>query len=69
MGTAMNTTASTTDMGALSRVFFKVSALNTNAFATRQFQPTIDIDGLVVLRNLIRLGHVWIEIILAMEGT
>ena len=56
-------------MGALSRVFFKVSALNTNAFATRQLQPTIDIDGLVVLRNLIRLGHVWIEIILAMEGT
>ena len=55
-------------MGALSRVFFKVSALNTNAFATRQFQPTIDVNRLVILRNLIRLRHVGIEIIFAMEG-
>ena len=64
----MNTSTGSTDMSALTSVFFEVSALNSDALATWQFKPTIDVYRLVVLRNLIGLWHIWIEVVLAVEG-
>ena len=55
-------------MGALAGVFFKVSALNSDALATWQFKPTINVDRLVVLRDLIGLWHIGIEVVLAVKS-
>ena len=62
----MDATAAS-DVGGLAGVLLHVGPLDTDAFARRQLQPTVDIDRLVVLRDLIVLGHVGIEVVLAME--
>ena len=64
----MNTSTSSADVRALTSVFFEVSALNSDALSTWQFKPTIDVDRLVVLRDLISLWHIWVEVVLAVEG-
>ena len=65
----MNSPTRSADVSALAGVFFEVSTLNTDFLTARQFKPTINVDRLVVLRNLIGLGHIWVEIVLAVEGT
>ena len=64
---AMNTAAGSTDVRALARVFFEVCALDTDALAAGQFEPTVDVERNVVLRDLVRLGHVGVEVVLAVE--
>jgi hypothetical protein len=54
-------------VGRLACVLFQVGAHNADASPVRQFQPTVDVDGDVVLADLVVLGHVGIEVVLAVE--
>ena len=63
----MNTSGSATNVGALTSVFFEVSAFNTNTCSAWQHEETIDVQRNVILTNLVRLWHVWIEVVLAVE--
>ena len=65
--TAVNTASCTANMSALASVFFKMRAFNTNGGSTRQLKKAVDIQWNVVLADLIRLWHVWIEIVLTVK--
>ncbi|CAB4563275.1 unannotated protein [freshwater metagenome] len=60
----VNATTST-GVGVLAGVFFDMRALDADASAVREIEPTVDIDRLIELTHLIILGHVWVEVVLA----
>ena len=64
---AVDAAAGATKVGALAGVFFEVGALDANLLAAGKRQETIDVDRLVVLADLIRLGHVGVEVVLAVK--
>ena len=63
----MNSTGCSTDVRALACVFFQVRTFNANASATWKHEETVDVQRNVVLADLIRLWHIGIEVILAVE--
>ena len=65
----MDSTSRAPDVCALACVLFEMSPFNADPLSAWQLEPTIDIDRLVVLRDLIGLGHIGIEVVLAVEGT
>ena len=64
----MNTARCATDVRALARVFFEMCSFYSDTNFAWQHQKTIDVERLVVLADLIRLGHIGIEIVLAMKS-
>ena len=64
---AVNSATGPTEVCALPCVFFEVSALDADAGSVGQREEPIDIQRLVVLTDLICLGHVGIEVVLAVE--
>ncbi len=64
---AVDATAAPTDVGRLARVLLQVRAFDADADAAGQVEPAVDADRLVVLADLIRLGHVRVEVVLAGE--
>ena len=64
---AVDASAGTAEVGALAGVFFEVRALDADLLAARKLEETIDVDRLVVLTDLICLGHVGVEVVLAMK--
>ena len=64
----MNTARCATNMGALACVFFEMRSFYPNTNIAWQDQKTIDVERLVVLTNLICLGHIGVEIVLAMKS-
>ena len=64
----MNTARCATNMRALACVFFEMRSFYSNANIAWQDQKTIDVERLVVLTDLICLGHIRIEIVLAMKS-
>src|SRR3954447_8790423 len=63
----MDTAAGTAEVGALASVLFHVGAFDPDLRSIGQSEEAIDVQGLVVLTDLIRLGHVGIEVVLAVE--
>ena len=63
----MDTARCTTHMCALARVLFEMRALNTNDNTAWKFQVSVCIQRQVVLTDLIRLGLIGIEVVLAVE--
>ncbi len=55
------------DVRRLAGVFFHMGTLDAYPAVVGQLQPAVDIDGRVVLADLIVLGHVRVEVILAVE--
>ena len=60
----MDATAST-GMGVLAGVFFDMRTLDAHTGAIREIEPSVDIDRSIELSDLIVLGHVRIEVVLA----
>ena len=52
---------------ALAGVLFEVGALDADARAVGQVEEAVDVERLVVLADLVRLRHVGIEVVLAVE--
>ena len=44
-----------------------VGPLDADAGPVGQVEPAVDVEGYVVLADLVRLGHVRVEVVLAME--
>ena len=65
---AMDAATAAADVRRLAGVLFQVGSLDTDADAAGQVEPSVDADRLVVLADLVRLGHVGIEVVLAGEG-
>ena len=65
----MNTATRPTHMSALARVLLQMRPLHTNNGTIRQRQRAIDIQRQVILRDLVRLRHVGIEVVLPREHT
>src|SRR5579859_1894620 len=59
--------AAPADVGRLARVLLEMGAQDPHPPATRRLQPAVDVDRLVVLGDLVVLGHVRIEVVLAVE--
>ena len=64
---AVDPAARATEVGALAGVFFEVCTLDADASAVGQGEEPVDVQRLVVLADLVRLGHVGIEVVLAVE--
>ena len=65
----MDATPGPTHMGALAGVLLEMGALHPDHRAIGQGERTVDIQRLVILRDLIRLRHVGIEVVLPGEHT
>ena len=63
----MDATARAADVGALARVLLEVGALDTDAHTVREIEEAVDVERLVVLADLVRLRHVGVEVVLAVE--
>ncbi len=68
MGAAVDPSTATAEVGALAGVLFEVGALHPDACAVGQGEEPVDVQRLVVLADLVGLGHVRVEVVLAMEG-
>ena len=55
------------DVGGLAGVLLEVGPLDADPVAVGQVEPAVDVERLVVLADLVRLGHVGIEVVLAVE--
>ena len=64
----MNSSAGTAEVRRLSGVLFEMSPLDVNANVSRQHEMSIDVERLVVLADLVRLGKIGVEVVLAVEG-
>ena len=56
------------DVRGLARVLFDVGPGDADPLAVGELQEAADVDRLVVLADLVVLGHVGIEVVLAVEG-
>ena len=55
-------------MRALAGVLFEVRAFDPNHNAVGDLEMPIDIKRAVILRNLVRLRHIWVEVVLSRKG-
>ena len=62
----MDATAAT-GVGVLAGVLLDMGAFDADASSIRQIEPTVDIDRTVELTDLIVLGHIGVEVVLAGE--
>ena len=63
----MDAAAGATHVCRLARVLLEVRPLDADARAVGQLQPAVDVERLVVLADLVRLRHVGVEVVLAVE--
>ena len=64
----MNSSLGSTEVRGLARVLLQMRTFHTDTYVARQHQPTIDVQRLVVLTDLICLREVGIEVVLSVEG-
>ena len=64
---AVDAAAGAADVGRLAGVLLEVGPLDADAGAVGQVEPAVDVERLVVLADLVRLGHVRVEVVLAVE--
>ena len=64
---SMNSTR-TANVGALAGVFFEVCSLDADDDAVSNFKMTVNVERTVILRDLVRLRHIGIEVILSRKG-
>ena len=67
-GGAVDATTRAADMRALAGVFLHVCALDADSHPVGKFEVPVDVEWLVVLADLICLGHVGVEVVLAVKG-
>ena len=56
-----------TDVRRLAGVLLEVRPLDADAIAVGQVEPAVDVERHVVLADLVRLGHVRVEVVLPVE--
>ena len=64
---AVDPPATPADVRRFTRVLLEVGALDAHPAAVGQVEPAVDVEGDVVLADLVRLGHVGVEVVLAVE--
>ena len=64
---AVDPPAGAADVRRLAGVLLEVGPLDADARAVGQVEPAVDVERLVVLADLVRLRHVGIEVVLAVE--
>ena len=65
--TAVDAPSGAPDVGGLARVLLHVGPLDADPLSRRQLQPSVDVERLVVLRDLVVLRHVRVEVVLPVE--
>ena len=65
--TAVDATGGAADVRALAGVLLQVGPFHADAHTARQVEMTVCVDGDVVLTDLVRLRHVRVEVVLAVE--
>ena len=66
--TAVDSPTRAADVSRLAGVLLQVGALDADPESIGKVEPAVDTDRLVVLTDLVRLGHVRVEVVLAGKG-